>query len=133
MTGQPQALLALAREDLTTARRDLDAHAPRHAASRAYYAVFHAISAALSKEGVRTKSHAGVRAQFSRVLVLNGPFEAADAKTLNGLSRLRHDADYEVGRGVSDEAAREAVRDAEALVDRLALWLNEAAEEDGKT
>lgn len=129
MTGQPEAILALARDDLTTARRDLGAGYPRPAASRAYYAVFHAVSAALSKAGVPTKSHAGMRSQFSRVLVLDGPFETADAKALARLSRLRHDADYEVGRDVSVEAAREAVADAAALVERLAAWV--ASEEGG--
>ena len=132
MTGQPEAILALARDDLTTAHRDLDAGFARQAASRAYYAVFHAVSAALSKAGVQTKSHAGVRSQFSRVFVLDGPFETADAKTLARLARLRHDADYEVGRDVSIGAAREAVAAAASLVDRLATWLADASSGDAQ-
>lgn len=122
MTDHAAALLALARDDLEVARRDLDGF-PRHAASRAYYAVFHAVSAALSDSGHPAKSHAGARSMFGEVLVKSGPFDSTDVRTLARLTRLRNDADYHVGRNVSAQAATEAVQDAAQLVDRLAAWL----------
>ena len=123
MTGEPSALLALAHDDLVTARRDLDAEAPRHAVSRAYYAAFHAVSAALVVVDAPAKSHKGTHSQFYREFVRAGRLPASDGQVLAALFQLRQDADYDVGQIVSAEQAEQAVRDAAALVDRVAAWV----------
>ena len=51
------AMLAKADERLSTAQRDLAASAFGDAASRAYYSVFHAISALLATRGLTFSSH----------------------------------------------------------------------------
>ena len=84
--------------------------------SRAYYGVFHAASAALVAEGHRPRSHSGVQRVFNNALVRNGPLEREAGKAYSRLMQLRHDADYEVGRSISQEAALAAVRDASAFV-----------------
>ena len=126
MTPQASGFLAMARDDLEVARRDLAGEYPRHAASRAYYAAFHAAVAGLEERGERTKSHAGVRTQFAKLFVKDGPFDAAHSKTLAGLARLRHDADYEVGRDVPLEVARQAVLEAQAFVADREGWFGES-------
>ena len=123
MTGEPSALLALARDDLAAARRDLDANPPRHAVSRAYYATFHAVSAVLVIVDAPAKSHKGTHSQFHREFVRTGRLPASDGQVLAALFQLRQDADYDVGQGVSMEQAERAVRDAAALVDDLAAWM----------
>ena len=123
MTDVAADLLALARDDLTVARRDHDGSFPRHAASRAHYAVFHAAMAVLAEKGESPKSHAGVRTRFGDLFVRNGPFETHHSRTLDRLARLRNDADYHIGRDVDTAAAREAVTDAEAFVADLAAWI----------
>lgn len=123
MTGPVPDLLALAHDDLTVARRDRDGGFPRHAASRAYYAVSHAAVAALAVKGERPKTHAGVRTRFGAVFVQGGPFEKRHSQTLDELARLRNDADYNVGRAVEDSAAREAVAGAEAFVADVSAWV----------
>ncbi|MDT0632847.1 HEPN domain-containing protein [Rubrivirga litoralis] len=123
MTGSVPDLLALAHDDLVVARRDRDGGFSRHAASRAYYAVFHAAVAALAARGERPKTHAGVRTRFGALFVQGGPFEKRHSRTLDELARLRNDADYHVGREVGADAAREAVADAEAFVADVAAWV----------
>ena len=116
MTDEMAALAALAREDLETARRNLTAGAFRHAVSRAYYGAFHAASAALIGEGYRPRSHSGVQKAFSNAFVRTGPLEREAGRVYSRLMQLRHDADYDVGRSISEGAAAAAVRDASALV-----------------
>lgn len=124
MSDSTADLLGLSHDDLTVARRDRDDGFPRHAASRAYYATFHAAMAALASKGERPKTHAGVRALFGALFVKDGPFEVRHSRTLDRLARLRNDADYHVGRDVSADAAREAVASAEAFVSDVAAWLD---------
>ena len=131
MTDQAEALLALAQDDLVVARRNLGDGYPRQAASRTYYALFHAATAALAEAGDHAKTHAGVRRQFGQRSVQDGPFGAEDSRTFARPARLRNDADYHVGREVSAEAAGAALADAAALVDRIAAWLAASASGGG--
>ena len=124
MTGSVPDLLALAHDDLLLARRDRESGSPRHAVSRAYYAVLHAAVAARAARGERPKTHAGVRMLFGPLFVQNGPFEKRHARVLDELARLRNDADYHVGREVSLDAAREAVVDAETFVADVKAWID---------
>ncbi|MDT7855151.1 HEPN domain-containing protein [Rubrivirga sp. S365] len=123
MTDEINGLLALAREDLETARRDLAAGAFRHAVSRAYYGAFHAASAALLHRGHRPKSHGGVHRMLSDLFVREGPLGREQGRAYTRLMQLRYDADYEVGRIIPQEDAERSVRDAAALVDDLAVWV----------
>ena len=59
-----QKLLDKARRRLDAAVRDLDAGDAEGAVSRAYYAAFHAASAALASEGLSAKTHAGAHNLF---------------------------------------------------------------------
>lgn len=123
MTDEVTGLLALARDDLETARRNLAAKAFRHAVARAYYGVFHAASAAVRHAGHHPKSHAGVQRLFGDLLVRSGPFSKDRARAYGRLMALRHDADYEVGRVITENDAERAVRDATALVADLTAWV----------
>lgn len=125
MTDEPSGLFDLARADLAAAHRDLDAGAPRHAASHAYYAAFHAASAALLVIGLSPKSHVGLRALFSKRFIKDGPLPPSRGRDFSRLARLRHDADYEVGRTVRHDDAERAIRDAAVIVDDLASWVEE--------
>ena len=129
MTDEPFDLLALARANLGAARRDLGADDPRFAVSRAYYAAFHAASAALLSEGVDPRSHKGTHTQFARVFLRDGRLPRTLGPTFVALSRLRQDADYHVGSEIDMEVARGAVSDAESFVDRIAVWLASRADD----
>lgn len=125
MIGEPSELLSMARANLDTARRDLGAQAPRFAVSRAYYAAFHAASAALSTEGVDPRSHKGTHTQFARVFLRDERLPRWLGSTMAGLFQLRLDADYHVGAVISLTEARDAVADATDFVDRIDAWLSE--------
>ena len=58
--------LQVAKEDLKSAQVLLEAEAYRGANNRAYYAIFHAISAVLATEGIAFKRHKDTLAYFNK-------------------------------------------------------------------
>lgn len=110
------AMLAKADEMLTSARRDLQAGACGDAASRAYYAVFHALSASLASRGLSFSSHSQTLGTFNREFVKTGIFPPETSRKLQRLFEDRQTADYDWNRHVDGQTAREDVTDAEWLV-----------------
>ncbi|MBI4601743.1 MAG: HEPN domain-containing protein [Planctomycetes bacterium] len=94
----------------------LAADDPDGAASRAYYAAFHAVSALLAQEGRSFAKHSAVESAVHRDLVKTGrwPVEAGTAYTW--LASLRSKADYGGKSHVTREEALEAVRRARRIL-----------------
>ena len=89
------------------------------AANRAYYAMFYAVHAALSKADVRRpKTHAGAINTFGAQYVQTGKIERDYAKDLQDARELRQKSDYEL-YGAGEDDVTEMVRKAEAFVARV--------------
>lgn len=120
MTGSPpevlQAMLAKAEEKLATAQRELTAGSPGEAASRAYYAVFHAISAVLATRGLSFSSHSQTIGAFNREFVKTGTFESDTTMALQQLFEDRQIADYDWVNQVDAETGAADVAAAEKIV-----------------
>jgi uncharacterized protein (UPF0332 family) len=123
--GQARSELARADRALADARALLAAGAIESAASRLYYASFHAIRAALIVLGLISKTHAGQIALFTKTY---GP-----APVLGRLLDLRARADYGLGEpSVSRGALEPEIAETEALLDRCRNIVDEAAAEGGE-
>lgn len=110
--------LARAHETLRAARILLDAKLPNDAVSRAYYAAFHAMRAAVISRGIDPKTHAGTLTLFNREITRAGllpPFN----KLLTGLSSAREAADYEAGVSFTLEEAMSMTSDAASFVNEV--------------
>jgi len=70
------------------------------AVSRSYYAMYHAASAMLSREGLSVEKHAAVKAKFGELLVKPGLVDSKFGRYLNLALKLREDADYVSEGGV---------------------------------
>lgn len=117
--------LRLADEALRAAGALVDLGLPADAASRAYYAAFHAARALLYSIGVEERSHAALRTQLSRHFVKTGKLAAARSKDLAQLEALRVAGDYDsaFALGVDDvrpevEKAARFIADIRALLGR---------------
>lgn len=104
-----------ARRDLRSARMLLDDDDPDGAVNRAYYAMFHAASAALALRGEACATHAGVIARFSALFVQNGTFPKDMGRSFNLAEKARLEADYS-GASLSAQAAETVVEDAERFI-----------------
>ncbi len=63
-----KAIMAKANEKLAAANRELSGGFYGEAASRAYYAVFHALSAVLATQGLSFSSHSQPLGGFTNIL-----------------------------------------------------------------
>ncbi len=108
-----------ARRALAEARLLLSARAPEGAASRAYYAAFHAARATLTVKGRYAKTHSG---QIKLFHDLFGP-----TPILAKLFELRGTADYEPDRfRLTAEDLELVIAEAAGFVDRCQRIVSEA-------
>ena len=109
--------LELADEALEDAEFALNSGRLRIAAGRAYYAMFHAASAALAKTDVRPpRTHGGVANQFGLRYVTTGLFDGALAKRLMETYELRRQSDYILAISFARQDVEAAVEDAGKFV-----------------
>ncbi len=85
------------------------------AASNAYYAAFHAASAALLTENIERAKHGDLIGEFDRLTRQNRLLGKSFHNKLRPLYELRQDADYG-NTYVKERAARQAVAEAERFV-----------------
>jgi uncharacterized protein (UPF0332 family) len=112
-------LLAHARAKLEAARVLLEARAAGDPASRAYYAAFHAVSAALLSRGQAYSSHAQVLGAFNRDFVHAGLFPREFTTILARLFEDRQTGDYDPTAVLELDEAERDVKDAERIVDEV--------------
>jgi len=90
----------------------LVAEDPDAAASRAYYAAFHAVSALLAFEGQSYRKHSAVERAVHRDLVKTGRWTPEVGAAFSWLANLRYTGDYGGEAHVQISEAREAVEKA---------------------
>ena len=108
---------------LRAARALLDLALYADAVSRAYYAVFHALRAALLTRGVEPKTHTGAIHLFNTELVRTGDFSSAHNRLIGGLQRSRELADYDAAVVFSEADARAEIDDAVQFIDEARAYL----------
>jgi len=86
------------------------------AISRAYYAAFHAVTAALASRDLEAKTHTGARTLFALHFVRTGEVQADIARTLDALLRDRQSGDYDAYPLLTAEDADGALHGAEAVI-----------------
>ena len=92
---------------------DLD---PDSAASRAYYAAFHAVTALFAIKGQDFAKHASLRAALHKDLIKTGKRPIELGRDFDLLMDLRETGDYGGMSHVSSEAARNALACAERII-----------------
>ena len=64
-------------------------------ANRLYYAIFHAVSALLIKDGYKVGTHKGAMLMFGQNYVKTGIFTADDSRLYSNLQMMREESDYD--------------------------------------
>jgi uncharacterized protein (UPF0332 family) len=118
-----KAMLTLAEEKLRAAGLLLEGGAWADAASRSYYAAFHAVSAALLSKGQAYSSHAQVLGSFNKAFIHPGTFPKEFTTLLTRLFEDRQTGDYDVLPGLTETEARQDVADARRIVEAVHRFL----------
>jgi uncharacterized protein (UPF0332 family) len=108
--------------DLGAAQANLDEGFYGVAISRAYYAMFYAVSALLASRGLARSKHSAVHAAFGQHFVKTGLIEPLYLRRLIDAFEARSDADYDaafVGDLARAEAAVASAKDFVARVEQF--------------
>jgi uncharacterized protein (UPF0332 family) len=89
---------------------------PESAASRAYYAAFHALTALFALRGRSFKKHAALRAALHRDIIKSGEWPMELGKDYDLLTELRETSDYGEMADVTEQDARRAVEAAQRII-----------------
>jgi uncharacterized protein (UPF0332 family) len=119
------AMIAKSRAKIRAAERSLEDGDWDDACSRAYYAVFHAVSAVLRERDLVLSSHAQTIAAFNREFVHKGTFPKGFSRTLRQLFDDRQSGDYDVPSILDEATARKYVESAEEVVSACAAYLED--------
>lgn len=120
---QLKAMIGKSERTLRAAKEHLEKKDSDFASSKAYYAVFHLMQAALLTKGRSYSKHAGVISGFSEVFIRTGTFPA---KFGEGIQRLRKDrelGDYGYQLNVTFEEASQDIETADGITSALLKYL----------
>ena len=115
-----------AMRSLAAAEATLDTD-PDSAASRAYYAAFHGVTAVLSARGMEFTKHTAVRAALHRDLIQSGALSVDLGRDYDFLLDLRETADYGGVAEASLASAAKAIEKARTILAALLPLLPDGA------
>lgn len=116
--------LRVAKEDLQAAYLLLEAGSYRGANNRAYYAIFHAVSAVLAMEGVAFKKHKDILAYFNKNYVATEIFPRNLGRKIVKAEEIRHESDYDTFYIASKEVTIEQIQTAEQIIELVEVYCN---------
>lgn len=111
-----KALIEIAKEDLESAKLLLENGSYRASISRSYYVFLSLARAALLKEEIIPKSHAGAIQKFSMVFIKTEIIDKEWGRWFQRIFKSRQEADYEALISISKTDAKEALEKAEQFL-----------------
>lgn len=115
--------LARAEQALRVAEAALAVGGSADAISRAYYACFHYLRAALFARGLEVRTHSGAQNVFNREFIASGDFPARHNKLIAGLQRQRELADYEPAMVFDPADVQKQIADVCGFGAEVVAWL----------
>lgn len=106
----------IAKEDLQVAVENMAAGHLRAANNRAYYSVYHAITAVLALEGTAFKRHKDTLAYFNKTYIRNDIFPKTLGRQISTAEMVRHASDYNEFYIVSKEETQRQIDCAKELL-----------------
>ncbi len=119
-------MLRKAEEKLETAQIDFNNERYDDSISRAYYAVFHAISAALLSRGLHYSSHSQVIGNFNKEFVKTETFPKTFTKIVQRLFEERQIGDYDIESEITRKEADQNLKDASKIIKAIKKYLKSA-------
>lgn len=126
----------LANYRIETAKSDLKAatilmreEEYRGANNRAYYAIYHAISAVHALDGKSYKRHKDTLANFNKDYVKTGIFSKNFGRKIAQAEEIRHASDYDDFYIATKENAEEQIMTAKELIEQIEFYCQERLKE----
>ncbi|MDP3723001.1 MAG: HEPN domain-containing protein [Candidatus Omnitrophota bacterium] len=123
LAAQLHAMVGKAERALRAAERHLEEHDYDFASSKAYYAVFHVLQAALLTKQLTFSKHAGVISGFSEHFLKPGLFPGDFGQKIQRLRKDREMGDYGYALTVEPRDAQEDVQIAAQIFSIIKAYL----------
>ena len=123
MRPELRLMIEKAASKLKTARIDFENGQYDDSISRSYYAVFHALSAALLQKRLTYSSHSQVIGAFNREFVRQGIFPKDFTAIVQGLFADRQTGDYDLGDMIDEETAALGIKNADRILQTIRVYL----------
>jgi uncharacterized protein (UPF0332 family) len=117
-------MLKKAKEKLKTAEIEYDTERYDDSVSRAYYAVFHAISAVLLSKGLHYSSHSQTIGAFNKEFVKPGVFPKEFTRNIQKLFNDRQTGDYDFENSFEKDAANDDISAAREIINACEQYLH---------
>lgn len=114
-----------AKECLNDAKSLLDETRLRSSANRSYYAIFHAMRAALAIKGIDSKKHSGIIAMFRKEYCKTSIFSVEMSEIITKAFYIRTNSDYDDFYVVTKEEVIEQVKNAELFISEIQKFLEQ--------
>ena len=111
--------LEIAKSDIKSAEILLEAGECRGANNRAYYGIYHAISAIHALDGNAYKRHKDAIANFNKKYIKTEIFPRTLGRRIAEAEEIRHASDYDDFYIATREEAEEQIATAKELVERI--------------
>lgn len=113
--------MEMSKEDWETAKMNLQAEHYRAANNRAYYSIYHAVTAVLALENVSYKRHKDTIANFNKNYIKTEIFPRELGRRISKAEIVRHDSDYNEFYLVTKDETKEQVETAQLLLPNSAV------------
>ena len=113
-----------AKDKLKTAKIDFDNGQYDDSVSRAYYAIFHALSAVLFYKGFQFTSHSQVIGMFNKQFVKTNIFPKNYTKIVHRIFEERQIGDYDIESSMDKKTALMDINDAEQIIKAIEQYMN---------
>lgn len=94
------------------------------AANRSYYAIFYAMRAVLALDGIDSKKHSGIIAEFRKQYIKTGIFESKMSDIISDLFEVRSNSDYDDFYTISKSKVAEQYEKAKYFVEKVNEYLS---------
>lgn len=118
-----KSMIKKSEEKLVTAKIDFDNDRFDDSVSRAYYAIFHIISAVLLSKGLHFSSHAQVIGAFNKEFIKSGIFPSSFTRMIQNIFEERQVGDYDFENAISSDDAKKTLIEAKTIVESCKNYL----------
>lgn len=115
--------IEVAEQDLKSAKLLMNSNDYRGANNRAYYTIFHSISAVQALDGKSYKKHKDAIANFNRDYIHTGIFDKLYGRQISEAEIIRHESDYDDFFIVNKEDTKKLISLSEQLLSDIKEYL----------
>ena len=108
---------------MQNAKEVMESGSYKLALNRSYYAIFHAIRAALALKSVDSSKHSGVISEFRKIYIKSGSIPAEVSQMIGAAFTIRNASDYDDMFIASKDETKEQIENAKYVYEQISVYI----------